>query len=185
MGVTLNPFTVAGVDFVDVESIGLHDRFPVLKLLVEGQALVPEPMQCVEEEAQGQFTSVMLAAMKDKALVGAVSISQVNLVRQVGDLLEVSAMVSPYFPGVADELDLVNRFFHHLFHQQHDLANGQQLAILDTMAYKRLKIFDPQDPLHIRIQGVIGKIDEAGDQVAVAADPDDESREIVTVRKAS
>lgn len=184
MNATIKQFAVNGLIMVDIDGLTRQDQLQVQKMLVEGIDLIPESMRCDMEanECQGTMQSVIFGVWQGDDLVGAVSIANVNLVHQVGDTLEVNAIVFPYLPGVDDERAAIRAIYRHLFGTPVELTNGQQLAVLDVMEFKKLKQFDPEDPQHDRAKMITEEAEAAGFP-EFEQDPDDPTRDIVTVRR--
>jgi hypothetical protein len=182
---TIKQFAVDGLIMTDIDGLDPVDKLAVQRLLVEGVDLIPESMRCDMEsnECQGTMQSVIFGVWQNGVLVGAVSVGNVNLVQQVGVTLEVNAIVFPYLPGVADERASIRAIYQHLFQQPVELENGQQLAVLDVMEFKKLKEFDPQDAQHMRAKMITEEAEGAGFPEFLP-DPADPARDIVRVRRA-
>lgn len=168
-----------------VDSNGLPEamRLNVEAMATEGLNEIPTAMRCTEEECQGDIPSILLGAFKGlNNLVGVVSIASLSIMNQVDNLLEVKANVMPYFPGVANEMAAVEDLFSRFFNQPVELANGTQLAILDLMEFRRLKVLDPGKPKEARVIDLSQRAEAAGFS-EVVPDPADPAREIVRVRR--
>ena len=173
------------VTLVDGDSLPEKALWWVQAMSLKSVQEVPTSMRCTEEECLGDKASIIFGAFNANGdLVGTVNVSNVRLVEAVGNLLKVKAVVLPYFPGVSDEMATIGALFSRLFSEPVELFNGNQLAILDVTEFKRLKILNEAVPKEARIKAVIERIEAAG-FAEVLPDPDDESREIVRVRRSA
>ncbi len=168
---------------VDSDGLPPAKKLDVQAMAFNGLEQIPTPMRCTEEECAGDVPSILLGAFIGlNNLVGIASITSVSVVSQVDNLLNVRALIMPYFPKVQDELATVEALFSRLFRQPVELTNGTQLAILDLVELKRLKVLDEAVPKQARIKAIIQKIEDSGFS-EVVPDPADPALEIVRVRR--
>ena len=121
---TIKQFAVNGLTMIDIDALDSVGQRAVQRILVEGIDLIPESMRCDVEagDCQGTMQSVIFGVWQGEVLVGAVSVANVNLVQQVGNTLEVTAIVFPHLPGLADERAGIGAIYRHLFQNPVELG---------------------------------------------------------------